>query len=113
MRVCWDAEVGVRAPCGALSSQNSLFLPISRMIVRPSDAAGGRRGLRAGFALDRELQLEGVLQLDRRGADEAGVAVGRAEVRHVERAFRAAAGERLRREDGVVADDLRAGADAF
>src|SRR5436309_2629797 len=44
MRVCWDAEVGVRAPCGALSSQDSRFLPISRMITRVSDAARGTRG---------------------------------------------------------------------
>src|SRR6266511_5417876 len=38
MRVCWDAEVGERAPCGALSGQDSWFLPISRMITGLSDA---------------------------------------------------------------------------
>jgi hypothetical protein len=39
MRVCWDAEVGVRAPCGALSGQDSWFLPISRMIMGLPDNA--------------------------------------------------------------------------
>src|SRR5256885_3546944 len=69
-------------------------------------------GSAAGFAFDRELQLERVLQLHRRAADEAGVAVGRPEVRDVERAPRTAPGERLRRDDAVVADDLRPGAEA-
>src|SRR2546430_4519625 len=68
-------------------------------------------GSAAGFALDGELQLQRVLQLDRGGADQAGVTVGRAEVRDVERALRAAAGERLGGDDAVVAHDLGAGAD--
>src|SRR5437660_2637937 len=67
----------------------------------------------AGFALDCELQVERVLQLGRRGADEAGVAVGGAEVRDVECALPAAAGEGLRGDDGVVAHDLCAGTDSF
>ena len=39
MSVCWDAEVGVRAPCGALSGQDTDFLQIFRMIIGLSDAA--------------------------------------------------------------------------
>src|SRR5512133_1503254 len=38
MRVCSDAEASGRAPCGALSGQDSGFLPISRMIMGRSDA---------------------------------------------------------------------------
>jgi Tol biopolymer transport system component len=48
MRVCWDAEANGRAPCGALSTQNSRFLPISRIFTGLPDAAALRdhRGVR-------------------------------------------------------------------
>src|SRR5919197_2494600 len=111
MRVCWDAEVGVRAPCGALSTNRSQFLPIIGMIAGLSDdPRDGASGI-GGLALDRELQPEGVLQRDAGRADQAGVAVGRAEIRDVEGALGAAPRERLGRDDAAVADDLGAGAD--
>src|ERR671930_972727 len=98
MRVCWDAEVGVRAPCGALSTNRSQFLPIFRIFTGLPDGPG--RGSGGGrFALDRELQPEGVLQRHARRADEARVAVGGAEVRDVECALRPALAEVARRDD--------------
>ena len=83
------------------------------------DFRAGGCPLRAGsvsaarVALDGELQAELVLERDRGRADDAGVAVSGTEVRDVERSFRAAAAEALRGDDAVVADDLRACADAF
>src|SRR4051794_36993103 len=109
MRVCWDAEVDGRAPCGALSSQNSSFLPMSRMITPVPDNVRLRpsRGSAAAvFARDGELQTDGELQRDPGSADEARVAVGRAEIRNVERPLGLATGEGLGRDDAAVADDL-------
>src|SRR6266550_2894406 len=110
MRVCWDAEVGVRAPWGALSGQNSDFLPISRMITGLSDATPrlGRLG-----ALDGQAESQGIGQRSRDGADQADVTGCRAEIRDVERSFGLALAKDAGRDDLVVADELSAGADAF
>src|SRR5689334_3777392 len=109
MSVCWDAEVVGRAPCGALSSQDSQFLPIYRMITRVADGAASAGGL----GLDRQLHMERVLQGDGSRADEAGVAVGGAEVRNVERPLRPPPAKRPRRDEPVGAEDLRPGAHAL
>src|SRR3954470_230219 len=39
MSVCWDAEAIGRSPCGALSTQDSSFLLIPRIIMRVPDIA--------------------------------------------------------------------------
>src|SRR6266516_2173578 len=110
MRVCWDAEVSVRAPCGALSSQDSRFLPISRMIMGVPDAAGGASAA-GGLARDGELHLQRVLQRDTGCVGEASVAVDWAEVLDVEHPLRLTAYKGLFRHDAAVADDLHPGAD--
>src|SRR3954454_22787840 len=109
MRVCWDAEVGVRAPCGALSTQDSQFLPIFRMIARAADAAAGL-ALRLGRG---ELELDVVGERDAGRVREARVAGRRAEVRDVERPLGLLAGEGARGDRPAVADDLHPGPDAL
>src|SRR6266550_8458432 len=110
MRVCWDAEANGRAPCGALSGQNSDFLLISRMITSLPDAAGpglgGSSSAAGGFALDGELQPERVLERHRGRAEDARLALRRAEIGDVQRSLRTLADEGPGREDLAVADDL-------
>src|SRR6478609_7696183 len=106
MSVCWDAEASGRAPCGALSSQSSAFLLMSRMIMRVSD--GVLAGDQGGARLLRRLQLEPqrVLQRHRGVADEPRVAVARAQILQVERALLLALADRAGAGDRAVADDL-------
>src|SRR4051795_9285347 len=116
MSVCWDAKAIGRSPCGALSTQDSSFLLIPRIIMRVPDIARGA-GLRldaAGGLLRRgQLEPQAELQRDRRGVDQAGIAVARPHVREVERAGLLAFAERPGAGDGAVADDLDPGAHAL
>src|SRR5918992_6415149 len=98
MRVCWDAEVGVRAPCGALSGQDSGFLPISRMITGLPDAAPAAGSLGLG-ALDREPEAQVVGQPHRHGAGDPRLALGGPEIREVERPRCSTSPEGLARDD--------------
>src|SRR3954468_1115951 len=116
MSVCWDAEAIGRSPCGALSTQDSSFLLIPRIIMRvPDIAREALLRLDAAVRLLRRGQLEpqAELQRDGGGIDQAGVASARPHVREVERAGFLAFANRAGAGDGAVADDLNPGAHAF
>src|SRR5262249_54668205 len=113
MRVCWDAEVGVRAPCGALSTQDSPFLPILRIIMRVPDGALLGELRTGGLPRRLELEAERVFQEDRGRADQARVAVAGPHVGEDERARLLALRDCARPGDLAVADDLDARADAL
>src|SRR6478735_9190234 len=66
-----------------------------------------------GNELDRQGEPERVAQRNARVADQADVAVGRAEIVDVERPLRPALAEVAAHDDVPVADELGPGADAF
>src|SRR5438034_6720969 len=112
MSVCWDAEANGRAPCGALSTQDSSFLLIPRIIMRVPDV--GLRGDAAGRLVRRgQPQPEVELQRDGSGADEASVAVAGPHVREVERAHLLTLPDGAGAGHGAVAHDLDPGADSL